>query len=89
MIDNPSFIQHVVVEAISSFSWRHNFFIKFFKDILCIRTTYFSNRRKPRSHRASFENFANTLQLGLDHHDGKIYWLLGYRDELERKRLKG
>lgn len=46
MIDNPSLIQHVLVEAISSFSWTHNFFIKFLKDILCIRTTYFSNRRK-------------------------------------------
>ncbi len=49
MINNPSSIQHGLVEAISSFSWRYNFFIKVFQDILCIRTTYFLNRRKPRS----------------------------------------
>lgn len=89
MINNPSSIQHVLVEAISSFSWRYNFFIKFFR-IFCTFVLLTSRTEENPDHRASFENFANTLQLGLDHHhDGQIYWLLGYRDELERKKLKG
>jgi len=88
MINNPSLIQHVLLEAISSFSWRHKFFINFFR-IFCAFVLLTSPTEENPDHRASFENFANTLQLGLDHHDWKIYWLLGYRDELERKRLKG